>query len=343
MWRRVARFVGVVAVGASGVTASGHLGAGVVWAQVDTARNGVTTRELVIEPPTLINLGFEWFIHGDDNRNATVEVSFPAAGATRSGPPGSHCSACTVSVSWPARSSTSWARTCSRGAFSIWSPTPRTRSGWSCVILDGVTGEPTKTVTVRTRAEPVPHEEGRVLHVYPHGFDGPKQEPSFEGLMCAYNYNCSGSDRATTGRPRVRPRVPLCWCTLASTATTATSTTVGDRWPIERCRSKATYYLTADGTPDQPIAIKAAGDGEVIFDGDGNFALFNVMAADYTYFEGVTFRNTEIAIWAGEQFVAGSKGLTVKRCRFEDVGAGVFTNYSGSSGFYIADRLVLWT
>ncbi len=87
-----------------------------------------------------------------------------------------------------------------------------------------------------------------------------------------------------------------------------------------------------------PIAIKAAGDGEVVFDGDGNFALFDVRAADYTYFEGITFRNAEIGIQAGTQFIAGSKGLTVKKSRFENVGAGIFTNYSGSSNFYIADN-----
>jgi hypothetical protein len=102
--------------------------------------------------------------------------------------------------------------------------------------------------------------------------------------------------------------------------------------------AEGTYYLTADGTPEMPIVIKAAGDGEVIFDGDGNFNLFNVKAADYTYFEGITFRNTEIAIWAGTQFIAGSKGLTVKHSRFEDIGIGIFTNYSGSSNFYIADN-----
>ena len=48
-----------------------------------------------------------------------------------------------------------------------------------------------------------------------------------------------------------------------------------------------------------PIVIKGAGDGEAIFDGNGNFALFDVSAADYTYFEGLTFRNTDIAICAG--------------------------------------------
>jgi hypothetical protein len=36
----------------------------------------VTPGEFVIEHPTLINLGFEWHIDGDANRNARVEVSF---------------------------------------------------------------------------------------------------------------------------------------------------------------------------------------------------------------------------------------------------------------------------
>jgi len=76
----------------------------------------------------------------------------------------------------------------------------------------------------------------------------------------------------------------------------------------------------------------------VVFDGGGNFNLFNVKAANYNYFEGLTFRNTDIAIWAGTQFIAGSKGLTVKHSRFENVNLGIFTNYAGSSNFYIADN-----
>ena len=42
--------------------------------------NAVTAGELVVEPPTLINLGFEWWIEGDDNRNASVAVSYRARG-----------------------------------------------------------------------------------------------------------------------------------------------------------------------------------------------------------------------------------------------------------------------
>ena len=207
---------------------------------------------------------------------------------------------------------------------------------------DGVSGpaaNATKTVTVRTRPEPKPAEGGKVYHVYPVGYTGAKTEPAFTGIMCAYNYYCGAGDTAPGGRPRVKPGDTI----LVHAGTYAyryelyaNQTTINATTTFE-----GTYYLTADGTPEKPIVIKAAGDGEVIIDGRNNFNLFNVKAADYNYFEGITFRNTGIAIWAGTQFIAGSKGLTVKRCRFEQVGMGVFSNYSGSSNFYIADSVFL--
>jgi arylsulfatase A-like enzyme len=40
----------------------------------------VTPGEFIVEPPTLINLGFEWHIDGDANRNARVAVSYRKAG-----------------------------------------------------------------------------------------------------------------------------------------------------------------------------------------------------------------------------------------------------------------------
>ena len=161
-------------------------------------------------------------------------------------------------------------------------------------------------LTVRTRPEPQPYAGGRVFHVYPHGFKGQKIEPSFEGLMCAYNYWCAGTDWATAGRPRVRPGDTILvhagvykYNRYEYTNNASVNRTV----PLD-----GTYYLTADGTAEMPIAIKAAGDGQVIFDGAGNFALFDVRAADYTYFEGLTFRNAEMAILAGTQFIAGVEG-----------------------------------
>src|SRR3954447_4702497 len=54
-----------------------------------TKQNTVEPGEFVIENPTLINLGFEWLIKGDDNRNAEVAVSYRKKGTTqwRSGLP----------------------------------------------------------------------------------------------------------------------------------------------------------------------------------------------------------------------------------------------------------------
>ncbi|HEX4998402.1 MAG TPA: hypothetical protein VFY29_09255 [Terriglobia bacterium] len=42
--------------------------------------NTVTAGDFLIDSPTLINLGFEWFIQGDENRNAAVAVSYRKKG-----------------------------------------------------------------------------------------------------------------------------------------------------------------------------------------------------------------------------------------------------------------------
>ena len=63
----------------------------------------VTPGELLIEPATLINLGFEWFIQGDSNRNAVVEVSYRKTGATATGSRRCRCCASRASASTPSR------------------------------------------------------------------------------------------------------------------------------------------------------------------------------------------------------------------------------------------------
>lgn len=312
------------------------------WAQVAADRaepplsaQAVVAGELLTEPPTLLNLGFEWFIQGDSNRNASVAVSYrPREQATwiEAMPllrlQGERIYAeSRVDLIAP-----------NMFAGSVLDLEPDTAYEVRFVMSDpdGVHGTAERVLTVRTRAEPEAYRGGRVFHVYPHGYDGPKVEPSFEGLMCAYNFWCAGTDWATAGRPRVRAGDTILvhagiykYDRYEYTNDPAVNRTT----PLD-----GTYYLTEDGTAEKPIAIKAAGDGEVIFDGNGNYALFDVRAADYTHFEGITFRNAEIGILAGTQFLAGARGLTVIRSRFEDVGAGVFTNFSGSSGFYIADN-----
>jgi hypothetical protein len=297
--------------------------------------NQLTLRDFVVEPPTLINLGFEWFADGDANRNASVAVSYRREGG------GAWIDALPLLRLQGERIAQGkqldvTSPNMFAGSVLDLEPDTAYEVRFQVSDPDGVTGERTKIVRVRTRPEPMPAKDGRTFHVYPPNFKGPKLEPSFEGLMCAYNLTCAGTDWATAGRPRVKPGDTILvhaglykYNRLEYTNDAAVNRTV----PLD-----GTYYLTADGTPERPIVIKGAGDGDVIFDGAGNFALFDVKAADYTYFEGITFRNADYAIWAGTQFQMGAKGLTVKHCRFENVASGIFTNYSGSSNFYIADN-----
>src|SRR5205085_8710891 len=44
------------------------------------AENSTRPGRFYVEHPTLLNLGFEWQIEGDTNRNATVEVRYRKAG-----------------------------------------------------------------------------------------------------------------------------------------------------------------------------------------------------------------------------------------------------------------------
>jgi hypothetical protein len=302
-----------------------------------TAQDKVEPGEFVIENPTLINLGFEWHITGDNNRNAKVDVSYRKQGENA------------WKQAMPLLRLQGERIYQNQGVFDVTSPNmfagsildlePGTSYEARFTLSDPDGGSTTKTVTVKTRPEPKPAEGGRVFHVYPKGYKGAKTEPAFDGLMCAYNYYCGGGDTVTAARPRVKPGDTILvhgGLYKYNPEYYTGDITINATTPFE-----GTYYFTASGTPDKPIVIKAAGDGEPIFDGNKNFNLFNTKVANYNYFEGLTIRNTDIGIWAGTQFIAGSKGLTVKRCRFENVNTAIFTNYAGSSDFYIADSVFM--
>ena len=280
----------------------------------------VTPGELVVDHPTLINLGFEWLIDGDANRNASVEVSYRKQGETpwKRGLPLLRLQGERIFQpnSWDLVSPNMFA-----GSILDLEPGTAYEAKFVLSDPDGLAGRAsnaTKTVVVRTRPEPMPFAGGQTYHVYPATHAGQKLEPAFEGIMCAYYYTCGGGDTTTTARPRVKAGDTI--LVHAGHYAYHPEFYGPDRSVNVTSPYEGTYYLAASGTAERPIAIKAAGDGEVVLDGRGNFALFNVMAADYNYFEGLTFRNTDIAIWAGRQFIAGAKGavdqaLPVRRRR----------------------------
>ena len=113
------------------------------------------------DPPTLINLGFEWFVEGDDNRNATVDVRYRKV-ADGSGAPWKQAlpllrlhgeeiyNGAQLNVVSP-----------NMFAGSILDLEPDTAYECTFALLDPDGGNATKTVTVRTRPEPKPFEGGR--------------------------------------------------------------------------------------------------------------------------------------------------------------------------------------
>src|SRR5580765_3485158 len=298
------------------------------------AQNAVKAGRFHVEHPTLLNLGFEWAIEGDADRNATVNVRFRPVGESkwRDALPLVRIGGENV---YRRRENLDY--TVPQGfAGSILNLQPGTEYECNFVMTDpdGVTGQATQTVKVKTRTEPKPYEAGRVLHIYPPDYFGPRQEPSFTGILQAY-YGAGLGDWSVVWERRAQPGDILLLH--------------AGRYKSERLNYvdpmmppfDGSMSLTLKGTPDKPITIKAAGDGEVVIDGDGNHRLFDVMASRYHIFDSLTFRNTDVAVFAGQKEVLGAVGLTVKNCRFENVGFGVWTEYAGSSDFYIADNLFL--
>jgi hypothetical protein len=323
----------------------------------DGAQNATISGALGVQPPTLTALGFDWRISGDDNRNAHVEVSYRKRDelpwhkalpllrlnheqiGTPTGP---------GYPAPPASDGTTYVNPFhyivpNMFSGSVLNLNPDTEYECRFVLSDpdGVQGVARKTVTVRTRKEPHPAKDGHVYHVYPYGYRGTKQQPAFTGLLAAYYMGSNHSDHANAFGPRVRPGdVILVHAGLYKDNRFHYS----GFYPNEAAYGTpfdGTYYLTVSGTPERPIVIKAAGDGEAIFDGDGCQTLFNLLAASYNYFEGITIRNTGVAFLLGLKNIIGSSGFTLKNCRLENIGRGVQADWSGSKNFYIADNIFI--
>lgn len=298
------------------------------------AGNAVTAGDFTVEPPTLLCLGFEWQIKGDDNHNATVAVQYRKVGESqwRDALPMLRVGDEKV---WRAREYLEyWTPRLFAGSILDLDEETTYECRFAMSDPDGVVGQAVRQVTVTTRGVPKAYQGGRTLHVYPPDYEGPKEEPSFKGLMEAYYGPGLGDWNVVARRPVQPGDVILLHAGLYKADRYDYVTPYGI--PFD-----GTYLLTIKGTPEKPIVIKAAGDGEVIFDGNGCFRLFDVMAADYNYFEGLTIRNTEIAFYAGLKDVLGCSGLVVRNCRMEDVGMGVTTQYAGSKNFYLADNVLI--
>ena len=311
-------------------------------------RLGTLAGAFTVERPTLVSLGFEWRIQGDDNRNAKVEVSFRKRGETawRQGLPLLRLQGEQVPGGRPRNSD--YGRYFDYAAPNMFAGSLLNLehgADYECRFVltdpDGVRGPAARIVTVRTRKAPAPAAGGRVFHVYPYGYEGPKAQPAFTGLLAAYYMGSDQSDHSNALPPRVRPGDVILVHAGVYKDNRFAYGGFDPKFGGYGTPFDGTYYLTQSGTPERPIVIKGAGDGEAVFDGDGNQTLFNLMAGNYTYVEGITVRNTNVAFLLGQKDIAGASGFSLVRSRLVDIGRGVQDDWAGSKDFYIADNVFI--
>lgn len=326
------------------------------------AADKVTALDIEIVPPTIVSGGVDWKLFGDDNRNATAKVEYRKVGEAqwRKGLDLFRLQNEDMNAFPGGNMTQVMEGRGGKGAVmmhpllvydvpnmfsgSLFNLEPDTEYEVRVTMSDpdGVQGKAAQTERFKTRKVPVATQEGgNVYHVYPWDYKGPRIEPSFTGLLAAYYMEARHADWSMVGPERVRPGDTILvhagvykdhrehYNDGAEGKTEARLATPFD----------GTYYLLADGTPERPITIKAAGDGEVIFDGAGNAVLFNVMGGHYNHFDGITVRNTEVGFLTGLKGIAGSDGFTLTNSKIEDVGRGVQGNWAGSKDFYIADNV----
>jgi hypothetical protein len=311
------------------------------------AQSGVTAGDFTVERPTLMALGFEWRIAGDENRDATVEVTYRKRGDKewRRALPLFRLQNEPVTGGRPRESTGTFYSYTGENMFagSILNLAPGTDYECRFVLTDpdGVNGVAERTVSARTRDVPRAAEGGQVYHVYPVGYEGPKQQPAFSSLLSAYYSGLDQSDHANAFPPRVKPGDVILMHAGVYKDHRLNYGGFDAKIANYGTEFDGTYYLTQSGTPDKPIVIKAAGDGEVVFDGDGNYNLFNLLGASYVMFDGITVRNTEVAFLLGLKNITGSSGFTLVHSKIENVGRAVQDDWAGSKDFYIADNVLI--
>lgn len=298
------------------------------------SQDAVKSGNFITEPATLTNLGFEWHISGDENRNAVVQVTYRISGTDKWGQALPLLRAGGEQVFRKTEFLDYSVPHFFAGSILDLSPNTEYECRFILSDADGILGDSVQVVKVKTRAEPKAAVDGRILHVYPVDWKGKMEQPAFLGLKAAY-YGSGLGDWSVVSERKVG---------AGDIIVVHAGTYKADRLNYVEPNGLSfdgSYVLTAKGTPERPIVIRGAGDGEVIFDGAGAYRLFDVTGSAHHIFDGLTIRNTDIAFAAGLKEVAGAIGLTVKNCRIEEVGIAVTTEFAGSKNFYIADNIMI--
>ena len=310
------RQLGWVGRAAAVVLVAALMLAGDAWAQrekkpltgyeVGPVMDRVVPGEFIVDPSTVQNLGFRWYIEGDSNRNASVAVQFRKKGANAWRPAlpmlRVHHEIANQDFE-PVRCGNLFA-----GSVLFLEPDTEYEVRFEMTDPDGGAA-PEKTVTVKTRAEPRAPANPRVLHVYPKTHAGATPPGAILGVKAAHD----------AAKP-------------------------GDVFLLHAgVYDEGTLTLTKSGEPGKPIILRGAPGEEAILQGTGyRENLIETAEANHVWFEDLTFRKACIAINAGTGR-AGSRGLVVRHCTIEDVISGIWGNSKDCADWFISDCVLTGT
>lgn len=256
------------------------------------AVNSITPGELVVERPTLICLGFQWYTSGDANKNAKVTLQYRQTGETAWKPAldpwrlcGQRC------VGYGKDIENDFYEPPSMFAGSIFDLEPGTE--YECRLTmsdpDGVLNAAEKTVKVKTRSVPQPPADSRILHL-----GGVKSD--FTDFRSAVSALKPGD-------------------TLLIHQGIYKLSRPNDPDYLEN----NVYALDLHGTAERPITLKAAGDGAVVFDAQGNYLLFDVQNAEHLILDGLIIKSADFAVYAGCSLPVSNDGIVVRNCNFGNI------------------------
>ncbi len=179
----------------------------------------------------------------------------------------------------------------------------------------------TKDVSeVSTADLPTMPEDGTVWHVYPPKYKGEVQEPMLgkkRSSYWAYEFHQGG----TKNNMKLKPGD-----TVLVHAGEYKIKRPDYRDKIFQAPRWGVWRVWTGGTAERPIRVKAAGDGEVVFDGDGSYALFELTGSGNIWFDGITIRNTHCGFIGGQEPYGSCEGLTVTNCTFENVAMPIYND-----------------
>ena len=261
----------------------------------------VVPGELLVDPPTLRCLGFRWYITGDSNRNAAVQVAYREAGtaAWRDAMPMLRVHHEVANQDYePYRCGNLFA-----GSVMFLKPGTEYEVRLTMDDPDGG-APPVKMLAVATRDEPKAWQDGPRREVYPRDAEGELPEGAIRGLAAA-----------------IKAAQP------------------GDVLLLHAGTYRGPFAAALKGTAEKPIVLRPAGDGEAVLEGTGHDAdLLDLDGSEHVHLEGLTLCHARTAIRAGKKGQAGAVGLVVRRCKIHDVITGVFTYSENSRDWYLADN-----